>query len=97
MHAKGAAIDVPLKVVCTGRTATVFVEVTQRVGRRIAQGFASKDITCTGQVQGIPVTMAATGTAFKKGPAFAHAEIFGCAPRICGNETADADIAIGGK
>jgi hypothetical protein len=95
MHAKGAAIDVPVKVVCTGRSAWLYVEVTQRVGRGLAKGQAAKNIVCTGQVQGISVTMAATGTAFKKGTAFAHAEIFGCRSRVCGVEVHDTEFQIG--
>src|SRR3954447_255259 len=98
LHAKGAAIDLQIDIVCTGRTADVFVQVTQRVGGgSLAQGFAEQVVTCTGQVQGVTVTMAANGNAFKKGVAFAHADIFGCQlrPRVCGSESADTDIDIG--
>jgi hypothetical protein len=74
------------------------VQVTQRVGGgSLAQGFAGQSINCTGQVQGITVTMAANGSAFKNGPAFVQATISGCQarPRVCGSETANVDIAIG--
>jgi hypothetical protein len=98
LHAKGAAIDVPIDVVCTSPTAFVDVQVTQRVGGgSLAQGFGGQRITCTGQVQGITVTMAANGSAFKNGTAFAQATISGCQarPRVCGTETSNVDIAIG--
>src|SRR6478735_4337474 len=88
LHAKGAAIDVPLDIVCTGRTAFVDVQVTQRVGGgSLAQGFGEQQVTCTGQVQGLTVTMAANGNAFKNGPAFVQATISGCqaSPRVCGS------------
>src|SRR5262249_22761969 len=88
-HANGVAVDVPLDVVCTGSTAFVDVQVTQRNGKAIAQGFAEKQVACTHDLQGLIMTMAANGAPFKKGPAFVHADIFGCLGRVCGTETAD--------
>jgi hypothetical protein len=91
---RGAAINVPLQVVCTSQQADVFVQVTQRAGSEIAQGFGFKTITCEGDLQAVNVTVSAnSGKAFKKGTAVAQAEIFGCL-RFCGSESDTAEIAI---
>ena len=91
---RGAAITVPLEVVCTSNQADVFVQVTQRAGSEIAQGFGQKTITCEGDLQTVNVTVAANGgKAFKKGTAVAQAEIFGCL-QSCGSESDTAVTAI---
>jgi hypothetical protein len=90
---KGAAVNVPLDVVCTSKQADLFVRVNQRAGSQIAQGDAYKLITCEGDLQQVTVTVFANGKAFKKGTGVAEAEIFGCF-RFCGSETDTAEIAI---
>ena len=92
--ARGAAVDVPLDVVCTSRQAEVFVQVRQRAGSAIAQGDAFREITCEGDIQQITVTVFANGgKAFKKGTAVAEAQIFGCIG-FCGLETDTSEIQI---
>jgi hypothetical protein len=90
---KGAAVSVPLDVVCTSKQADLLVRVNQRAGSQIAQGDAYKLITCEGDLQQVTVTVFANGKAFKKGVGVAEAEIFGCF-RFCGSETDTAEIAI---
>jgi hypothetical protein len=91
---RGAALDVPVQVVCTSRQADLYVQVTQRAGSEIAQGFGYKLVTCEGDLQQVHVTVAAdAGKAFKKGSAVAQAEIFGCL-RFCGDETNTATIDL---
>jgi hypothetical protein len=94
---RGAAIDVPVQVVCTSHQADLYVQVTQRAGSEIARGSAYKLVTCEGDLQQVHVIVAAdAGKAFKKGTAVAEAEIFGCL-RICGSETNTATIDLAKK
>jgi hypothetical protein len=92
--ARGAAINVPMTVICTSKRADLAVQVTQRSGSAIAQGFAENEITCTGDLQQVTFTATAQGRAFKKGPAVAEAQIFGCGFGTCGQESDTAQIII---
>jgi hypothetical protein len=47
---RGAAINVPLVVVCTSVRADVEVAVNPRAGSQMPQGFGDKEITCTGDI-----------------------------------------------
>ena len=93
LASRGAAINVPLNVVCTSRRADLELDVVQRSGNGIARGFASKDIKCDGDIQQVTVTVFAFNKAFKKGTAVVDAQIFGCA-RICGSEETTAEVAV---
>jgi hypothetical protein len=93
--ARGAAVDVPLEVTCNATFADVSVNVTQRSGSGVAQGFGSTGVGCTGSGQQVVVRVQAFGgKPFKQGTAVASAEIFGCRPNICGNETDSETIDI---
>jgi hypothetical protein len=94
--ARGAAVDVPLEVTCSGTaTADVFVTVTQKAGSGVAQGFGSTSVGCTGSGQQVVVRVQASGgKTFKQGTAVASAEIFGCGRRVCGSETDSETIEI---
>lgn len=79
--ARGAAVLVPVEVVCPAGSefASVSVQVTQRVGSRIASGFGGTgDLVCTGEPQTVEVLVQAQNMAFKKGPAVAEASLFAC-------------------
>jgi hypothetical protein len=92
--AGGAAVDVPLEVTCNATgPVEVFVTVTQRVGKGIAAGFGFASFGCTGGGQDVTVRVRAdaAGKAFIRGRAVADAEVFGCRPNICGNET-DSEV-----
>lgn len=91
--ARGAAVDVTLKVVCTSERADLFVQVSERVGSAIAQGSAFKEITCEGDLQDVTITVFANNKAFKRGTAVVQAEIFGCV-RFCASERDTAEIAV---
>jgi hypothetical protein len=97
----GAAVDVPLEVTCNARpgTAEVFVTVTQRVGKGIAQGSGFTNVGCTGSGQDVVVRVRATagGKAFQRGSnAVGDAQLFGCSQNfsICGTETDSEVIRI---
>jgi hypothetical protein len=94
--ARGAAVDVPLEVTCNATNpAFVSVNVTQKSGSGVAQGFGSASVGCTGSGQLIIVRVQASGLkTFKQGPAVASAEIFGCNRSICGFETDSPTIDI---
>jgi hypothetical protein len=91
---RGAAISVPLEIVCTSRQAEVDIQISQRAGSAIAQGFAFEEVTCEGDLQHVDMTVFANGNAFKKGTAVVQAQIFGCLGRVCGSESDTAEIAI---
>jgi hypothetical protein len=94
--ARGAAVDVPLEITCNATgSAFVQVNVTQKAGSGVAQGFGSTEVGCTGSGQQITVrVLASAGKTFKQGTAVASAEIFGCRPGICGSETDSETISI---
>ena len=95
---RGAAVDVPLQIVCTSHQADLSVQVTQRAGSEIAQGSAYTQVSCEGDLQQVDVIVPAFGgKAFKKGTAVAQAEIFGCLSRTCGSETDTATISLARK
>ena len=95
--ARGAAVDVPLEITCNATgSVDVFVSVTQRSGSGVAQGFGFTTVGCTGSGQRVVVRVSASagGKSFKQGSAVAEAEVFGCRPNICGNETDTEVITI---
>jgi hypothetical protein len=95
LASRGAAVDLPLEIVCTSRQAEVDVQVTQRAGSEIAQGSAFVQVTCEGDLQQVHMIVPAFGgKAFKKGTAVAQAQIFGCLGRTCGSETDAATIDV---
>jgi hypothetical protein len=93
--ARGAALDVSLDVVCTSKTADLSVQVTERAGADVAQGFGFKSINCEGDLQTVHVSVTAQGgKAFKRGTGFAQAQIFGCVQNFCGQENDSRQIDI---
>jgi hypothetical protein len=96
--ARGAAVDVPLEVTCSGTsTADVFINVSQKAGSGVAQGFGFTSVGCTGSGQQVVVrAQASGGKTFKQGPAVASAEISGCTANfsVCGSETDSEAIQV---
>ena len=94
--ARGAAVDVPLEVTCSGTgSVDVFVNVSQKAGSGVAQGFGFTSVGCTGSGQQITVrAQASGGKTFKQGTAVASAEVFGCNNVTCGSETDSEVIEI---
>jgi hypothetical protein len=92
--ARGAAVTVPVNILCIGtRSAFVSVQVTERVGSRIAQGSTGDQVRCTGTIQPLTVTVPATANAFKKGTASVNARIEFC--EFCGGgTTASATVPV---
>ena len=95
--AKGAAVLVPVEVTCPAGTAfgSLSVQVTQRVGSRIASGFGgTSNFACTGTTQVVHVLVTAQDAAFKKGPAVAQASLFVCGDFGCQSVTDTETIRI---
>jgi hypothetical protein len=93
---RGAAVDVTLEVTCNSPFgADVFVNVTQKAGSGVAQGFGFESVGCTGSGEQVVIRVQASGgKTFKQGTAVASAEIFGCNNVTCGSETDSEVIEI---
>lgn len=94
--ARGAAVETRIEVTCAGADyAYLTVSVTQRAGSEIASGYVSRSIGCYQQQTLLVVVPADSGKAFKKGTAFADAQITGCAYASgCGTENDQVTISI---
>jgi hypothetical protein len=93
--AKGAGVDVPVKVTCTGQWADVTVSVTEKNGGTVASGTTyNVNVPCVGGIQTQIVRVnASAGKVFKKGTASATAHIEGYGNGVFG--TADSAAVIG--
>ncbi|HEX8095597.1 hypothetical protein [Jatrophihabitans sp.] len=93
--ARGAAVDVPVEVNCNATSAYVDVQLTERVGSRLASGYGYVEVACTGSPQRVLVRVVASGDkAFTRGTALANANIGGCNATICGGERSSVTIKI---
>jgi hypothetical protein len=95
--ARGAAVLVPVEIVCPAGSTfrSLAVQVTQRAGSAIASGSSgTNDFTCTGSTQVVEVLVPAQGQAFKKGPAIAEASLFLCADFGCSTLSDSENIEI---
>jgi hypothetical protein len=94
LTARDAAVKVPIYALCTRRTAWLQVQVTERVGRRTAQGTAGQVIQCTGGIEALVITVPASANSFKKGAAaVVNASIGFC--DFCGTEaSATAEVPV---
>ncbi len=96
--AKGAGVNVTVQIECAGaRTADVYVNLTERSGSQVAQGFGYTEVGCTNANQTILVPVTAnSGKVFKKGSAIADGYIFACTSNFsfCGSEQDHRTIQI---
>lgn len=77
LEARGAALSTQVLVVCqSGATAFVSISVTERVGGDIASGNGNSQILCAGGLQTVDLPVFAVGSPFRKGTAFAVANVF---------------------
>jgi hypothetical protein len=86
--ARGAAVLVPVEVTCPVSTVPqppfpfpgsgLSVTVNQRSGNRIAQGFGSANVACTGTEQTVQVQVTAQQAPFKNGTALVTATMTVC-------------------
>jgi hypothetical protein len=92
--ARGAAVDVPIDVECNTQYASLDVQLTERVGNRIASGYGYVQVACTGSQQRVLVRLMASGNAFSKGTAVATANLSGCNDTACGGEQSSVTVKI---
>ncbi|HET8684307.1 MAG TPA: hypothetical protein VFM54_20885 [Micromonosporaceae bacterium] len=94
--AKGAAISVPVTVICApGGTGQLYVEVTQRSGGNIATGSTYVyPVSCTGSFQTINVVVSASGEPFRKGTALVSAHFTVCEWYSCITGTDQREIRV---
>ena len=79
LDAKGAVVSAPVTLTCMpGRTAYLYLKVTQKVGPGIATGTTSREISCTGTPQEIRLSVTPTGRAFHRGTAYGAASAAAC-------------------
>jgi hypothetical protein len=97
--ARGAAIDVPIDITCNPEEVQLTIEVAERVGSRIARGYAYSPVACAGvQQTGIQQRVlirvpSQSGTPFMRGTAVVTASIYGC-NGSCGSTSENTTINI---
>jgi hypothetical protein len=92
--AKGAAVLVSAEVTCDPTTTfkSLSMQLTQRVGNQIVQGFNSTNVfVCDGTPQTVELVVSASGRPFRKGVALAHATLFACDQFSCDNVAVDTE------
>ena len=97
--AKGAGVLVPVEVTCgaTGPSpmpSTVFVQLRQRSGNRLAEGNGSAPLQCDGTAHTVEALVNAEGAPFKPGVALASASGFVCDMFGCYSMFDTADVRI---
>jgi len=109
---KGAAVTVPVTVTCAPSpypgpfpspfpppfpgSSRVAVQVTERSGNRIAQGYGSASAVCDGTPHTVDVQVTAQGAPFKHGDAVATATMTVCDYFYgCHNATDTETIQVG--
>ena len=96
--AGGAAVNVPVEVICTSDTAYVTVSITESVKGKVAQGSTYANVGCTHAWQQFLMTVPASGggVAFAAGSALAQASTSACTSdyQTCGAERNTATIRL---
>lgn len=77
LEARGAAVTVPMRVMCqNGATGSLWVQVTQNVRGELAIGEKyTPSVPCTGQYHKVDVTVVSRTKAFRQGVAFTSAAL----------------------
>lgn len=74
---RGAVAFVTVRVACpAGEQQSASLQLTERSGNGVAQGFGSAPVSCTGNFQRVTITMTANTKPFVPGNAFAQAQLF---------------------
>ena len=77
LEARGAAVTVPLRLMCqNGATGSLWVQVTQNVRGELAIGEKyAANVPCTGEFHKVDVTVVSRTKAFRQGVAFTSASL----------------------
>jgi len=98
--AAGAAVDVTMEYSCTADRMYVDLQITEKVGKKIASGTGSTSVLCDGGTHNTVIRVAASpsGVAFAKGTAVANTVVYGCRERngrgMCGQDLISRTIAV---
>ena len=101
--AKGVAVVVPVTVTCAPSSFpgspwpganSVNVQLSERSGKGIVQGFGSGNVVCDGTPQTVDVLVRASGAPFKSGTALATASVMVCDFSGCHQALATEEIRI---
>lgn len=106
LQSKGAALSVAVEVTCDPVVtdpfpfpippvgASVSVQVSQRSGNRIAQGFGSANVVCDSTPHTVQVQVLAQQAPFKNGTALAMAFVTSCDATGCHSATDSEEISV---
>jgi hypothetical protein len=77
LEARGAAVTVPMRVMCqNGATGSLWVQVTQNVRGELAIGEKyAPSVPCTGEFRKVDITVVSRTKAFRQGVAFTSATL----------------------
>ncbi|MCA1672626.1 MAG: hypothetical protein LC799_10630 [Actinobacteria bacterium] len=93
--AKGAGVVVPVTVTCApSQFNSVDVQLSQRSGNGIVQGYGSANVVCDGTPHTVDVLVSAQGAPFKQGAALARASMFVCDFSGCHQASDSGEIRI---
>lgn len=94
--AGGAALDVPVDYTCAASSMEINLQVTEKMGKRLASGFGYVSVPCDGSSHTTVVRLTANGTAFAKGTGAVQLSVFGCSQdfSVCGSDTISRTITI---
>jgi hypothetical protein len=98
--ASGAAVDVTVQYSCTADEMFVGVQLTEKVGKKIASGSGGTSVPCDRATHNVVIRVAANpaGVAFAKGTAVADTSVSGCRSGngryVCGNDLVSRTIAV---
>jgi len=93
--AKGLQVTVPVQITCpAGIGGQINVNLSERSGKAIAQGYGYSQVGCTGQPETLLLTVNAQNVVFKPGTALASASLYAfCFSGEC-NASATQSIRI---
>jgi hypothetical protein len=98
--AGGAAVDVVVEYSCSADGMYIGVQLTEKVGKKVASGHGNAYVGCDAATHRtlVRVTPDPAGAAFKKGTAVADTNVSGCIARdwqwYCGNDTVTRTINL---
>jgi hypothetical protein len=98
--ASGAAVDVTVEYSCTADSMYIGVQLTEKVGNKIASGSGATSIPCDAATHTTVIRVPANpaGVAFAKGTAVADTSVSGCRVRsghyLCGSDLVSRTVAV---
>jgi len=97
--ANGVAATVPVTITCRANYGgSVWIQLSQVTGKKLATGSANVSATCDGTTTTLPVTVNANGPyAFAKGDAYVTASLSGCGYAVCASDNTSATVKVTAK